>query len=235
MAKFILTITGADDSVDPTELVKLSEQYPFVEWAILFTATAMGKDRYPTLGWRNSLIGATMDTKTHVGLAAHICGSFVDERLRSKEYLTTEIEMFYRRVQFNRFNHENLGQVLEYSDKSSSPVILPCSTKTKPLLDLITDKSRLQVLFDNSGGRGVFINEFPDPPKDFHLCGYAGGVDENNIESVLAQLGVKFGSKPFWVDLESGARTNDKFDLAKVKRILEKANKYTKESTLIVR
>ena len=32
-----VTITGADDFTEPKDLVELSEEFPFVEWAILLS------------------------------------------------------------------------------------------------------------------------------------------------------------------------------------------------------
>ena len=44
-------MTGADDSVDPKELFRISEKYPFVEWGILFSKSATGRYRYPSKEW----------------------------------------------------------------------------------------------------------------------------------------------------------------------------------------
>jgi hypothetical protein len=32
-----VTITGADDAVDPEELLQIQQRYPFVEWGILLS------------------------------------------------------------------------------------------------------------------------------------------------------------------------------------------------------
>ena len=49
------TITGADDLVDPDDLVVLSREYPFVEWAILISASRAGTPRYPSSAWLERL------------------------------------------------------------------------------------------------------------------------------------------------------------------------------------
>ena len=48
--------------------------------------------------------------------------------------------------------------------------------------------------------------------------GYAGGIGPDNVVDVLRDIGPV---RPTWIDMESGVRTGDKFDLAKVRRVLE--------------
>lgn len=50
-----VSITGADDSVNPKDLVELSEEFPFVEWAILLSKSRMRSNRYPSLNWMYDL------------------------------------------------------------------------------------------------------------------------------------------------------------------------------------
>lgn len=44
-------MTGADDATDIDELLKLSDQFPFVEWGILFSQSSASKPKYPTKEW----------------------------------------------------------------------------------------------------------------------------------------------------------------------------------------
>jgi hypothetical protein len=46
-----ITITGADDQVDPRELAMLSAEFPFVEWGILMSESRAGTSRYPGQTW----------------------------------------------------------------------------------------------------------------------------------------------------------------------------------------
>lgn len=45
-----VTITGADDDVDPSALEDLSDEFPFVEWGILRSAKREGPD-YMRMKW----------------------------------------------------------------------------------------------------------------------------------------------------------------------------------------
>ena len=78
----------------------------------------------------------------------------------------------------------------------------------------------LHILYDPSGGRGVPVAEWPLPAAaqfGFPL-GYAGGIHPGNVLSVLKALSDR---EPSWIDMETGVRTNDAFDLAKVRSVLE--------------
>jgi phosphoribosylanthranilate isomerase len=234
MANFIVTITGADDNVDPKDLIELNKEYPFVEWAILFSSSANGTDRYPTASWRKALYAECLSADDLVSLSAHLCGKLVDERLNSFEYLSTEIETFFRRIQFNRFNLDNYSKVVKYSLNCGCPVIVPFNKKVQEAvtnLNSFSERGSIHVLADSSGGRGVSPAEFPSLPQGFELSGYAGGISEDNIDATLKSLANRHGKNPFWIDLETGARTLDnKFDLKKVQNILEIASKFYGDS-----
>lgn len=71
---------------------------------------------------------------------------------------------------------------------------------------------------DRSGGRGV-RGEFAPMPGC--KVGYAGGIGPDNVVEVLDRLET-FGHT-YWIDMESGVRTADQFDLHKVWRVLDLA------------
>jgi len=70
-----VTFTGADDSVDPWDLVKLSQKYPFIEWGILMSTTSAGSPRFPSTEWQDEL--ANVARKYPLNLSAHICGKLL--------------------------------------------------------------------------------------------------------------------------------------------------------------
>ena len=67
-----VTITGADDDVDPEALLALSREFPFVEWGILYSAKRVGTPRYPTTEWMARL--------PPVPKAFHLCGQSARDR-----------------------------------------------------------------------------------------------------------------------------------------------------------
>lgn len=105
---------------------------------------------------------------------------------------------------------------------TDSHALVPVSTKA-------IETGDVSVLLDMSGGKGVSPEEW-EPPLS--LCclpvdtGYAGGISPDNIEQVLdaTEKAVRGGEKPlarYWIDMESGVRTDNKFDLTKVERVLQ--------------
>ena len=79
------------------------------------------------------------------------------------------------------------------------------------------------ILFDPSGGRGVFVSGWPMPPYEVPV-GLAGGIGPDNIADLLRQW--TNPGPDAWIDLESKARDeNDRFDLGKVRETLEEAKR----------
>lgn len=74
------------------------------------------------------------------------------------------------------------------------------------------------ILFDASKGTGKPIEHFPQPYHGF-FCGYAGGIGPDNIDGVISKI-EDMGPGICTIDMESGVRTNDKFDLSKVEKVL---------------
>ena len=51
--------------------------------------------------------------------------------------------------------------------------------------------------------------------------GYAGGINPGNVADKLTFLMENEMVGDFWIDMESGVRTDDWFDIDKVRRVLE--------------
>lgn len=232
MANFVVTITGADDDIDPAVLAAMSEEYPFVEWGILFSNSSPGKKRYPSKQWRSELYATLLSCKHTLNLSAHLCGSMVQDFFRVDNTWVNELDMFYRRIQFNNYTALNQETVRRFANQSKTPCILPMNAKVK-LFDDVTDsssRSRISYLFDSSGGRGVerVPNDWPKPIEGSHVSGYAGGITAENISAHLRFLIERHGiDQPFWVDLETGARDeNNVFNINKVVKILDIAENF---------
>src|SRR6185503_2749693 len=72
-----VTITGADDSIDPKTLVRLSRRFPFVEWGILLSESSFprGSVRFPSRAWVETLLAT--DGSSLLQLSGHLCGAWV--------------------------------------------------------------------------------------------------------------------------------------------------------------
>lgn len=232
-----VTITGADDNVDPEILDEIGREYPWVEWGILFSKSSEGQPRYPTPQWRERFYWATYNRGNYYTLAAHLCGKSVDTFLASYNFFENEVTMGFDAIQFNKLTAENKDQIFTFAEERGSrhDIILQYNKHTDVLLNGMFEEEvprDLKILLDASGGKGISWQEegWPDAPEPFISrldVGYAGGIDESNVEQAVFQIlqmnkDVKEGFA--WIDLESGARTDNEFDVDKVLRILEIVN-----------
>jgi hypothetical protein len=221
-----VTITGADDATRPHDLCALSDQFPFVEWGILFSERRQGKEpRYPSIGWIYDLL---MRVHSSIQLSAHLCGQYARDAV-SGPFLWALMRPDYlerfQRIQIN--GAEKTEQVVDrlayygrhFEDKK---FILQVREFGRPYA---VSEFEAERLFDRSGGRGIETTDLPDPDPVAH-CGYAGGFGPDNLEGVLGSLSsLADHDRTFWVDMETKVRSDDcgmsVLDLGKVRRCLE--------------
>ncbi len=219
-----VTITGPDNKTKYLDLIDLQEKYPFVEWGILFTGSKEGEQRYPSLAHREKeFIGV-------LNLSAHFCGWYARQVLEQQNFkLITELPSQYKRVQLN-YNFKNstgwnLNALLLFAQKCDRNIILQYNGSNRVNLDrwmeVNTIPENINFLYDASGGRGTEINDIRPPIGDMYT-GYAGGIGIDNIDSICSEVGRVPNINTVWIDLESGARTDNEFDLDRVNRILYK-------------
>ena len=234
----MVTITGADDNTNRHDLYEISEVYPFVEWGVLWYPEKMGGSRYPTKGWiAEFMVNKPKKVKTSL----HICGKdairFCSEcRFESNQ---PESEIWDYASRFNRIQlnfpfkeigmHQVLGMIygLLYvkdnfvTELPGRTLILQNNCGNRKLTTLVENETGIEFLFDESRGGGKLIETYPDAIRN-KRNGYAGGINPNNVEDIASRIHntVPIRGK-YWIDMESGVRTNDQFDLEKVRSVLE--------------
>ncbi len=232
-----VTITGADDSIDPKQLLFLTEKYPFVEWAILVSRSSTGMRRFPSIEWIKELqaIG-------NLPLSCHLCGSCVRELLMGDiSYIAnelTEIWHIFQRVQINThgvphpFQHFKMLEAFSIFPEKEF-IFQFDGQNNAPLLAANRNGVKCSALFDLSHGAGVLPSEWPDLLPNVK-CGYAGGISPENIRSQIIKINEKVGDIETWIDMETHVRSNnDKdFDLVKVESCLFQAQPFIKELTV---
>lgn len=228
-----VTLTGADDSVDPRDLLALSRAFPFVEWGILY-GSSQGRPRYPSLAWIDRLRGLAFDAgiaRVDFNLSAHLCSKWVRDFVLEGDYTfgASHVDTFFKRVQLNFHAHHH----------PASPKFLLAALAVRGKefifqMDEVNDQlwqSAYQndvaavPLFDTSGGAGILPSRWPKP-YDGIYCGYAGGLGPDNLEGQLRSIAsVANGPGKVWVDMETKIRSEDDtaFDLDKCRRVLETA------------
>jgi hypothetical protein len=94
---------------------------------------------------------------------------------------------------------------------------------------------RIVPLFDSSDGRGISPEKWPTPEGWSKEYGYAGGIGPDNvwqalyeIQKAIAQY-VRDGYVPFWIDMETKVRSDDKFSLVKVNYVLAACQRWREQ------
>jgi hypothetical protein len=211
-----VTISGADDGVDPARLAALSREFPFVEWGILYSKKREGESRYPSEDWRMEL--GLLRKRTGMTLAFHLCGEASRDTLSgSRRWVGMMAGRGPFRVQLNGYTPiatelQPLRPDIEWILQVRSESALQSAAHDARRLDA-------SALFDPSGGRGIEPFSWPCAPFGLRM-GYAGGINPDTVLGVLEAIGPV--SRDFWIDMESGVRTDDRFDLRKARLVLER-------------
>jgi phosphoribosylanthranilate isomerase len=226
-----VTITGADDSTDRVALWDLFQEFPFVEWGILFSKSKIGTPRYPSVSWLSDFF------KLSVPCAAHFCGWHSREVVeQGNTNLLDTAALNFNRIQIN-FTFKwskswDLIPVLRWAKNNpDTSLIFQVNNSNREAIETIEQakvSNNIDLLYDNSGGKGKVI-EILEPPFPLSFTGYSGGISPENIEEVANMLFVYFDNDTdVWIDMESGVRTDDQLDLKKVRQVLEVCNQFIK-------
>lgn len=219
-----ITFTGIDKRTDIDRLQQIQEDYPYVEWGVLLSYNwRENGNRYP-----DPIILDDLEYKG-LRLSAHLCGGMARDvadgetqkmyetinwnfDIFSRCQLNTNVSARYQELRSMRPFDRNLKEVIL---QINGPVSLDNWLRycEKPL-------PHVGYLMDASGGRGIEspIEVFDNP--DIHI-GYAGGINPDNVKGKLTQLLNHSSYGKFWIDMETGVRTDDWLDLDKVEQVLQ--------------
>lgn len=232
-----VTITGADNNTDINEMLEISNQYPFVEWGILFSPKRIGEERYPDMSWVFELCKTFIVNPT-IQLSAHLCGGYTREMLTGKDDLIrNNLEKYLgafsrRQLNFNSskdaVNLQGFFQLLE--EQSEGHFILQQNNANFTICHDVRNRNikNIDFLYDSSGGRGTVASQWKKPFDGF-FTGYAGGLSPDNLEYELKKIQEVCGDAEIWIDTESHVRTNCVLDMNKVKQFLGIASKYVSQ------
>jgi hypothetical protein len=247
-----ITFTGVDNNTDLKKLNKLSNDYPFIEWGVLFSRSKQGIDpRYPDLYTISDFMNLEKITKS-----AHLCGAWVKNLINS-EYsnLVSPYAIYtlfgpFQRYQLNisgglkDFNGDVFNQYSCALNKMSylNPNSLngfqekPHYIIQSKTFDLdLKNKCELvplhliDVLLDCSGGVGKELNVVAPPGNFSYTPGFAGGINPENVENILEKIEALKIKQNYWIDMESGVRTDNWLDLDKCEAIVKIAKRFVKK------
>lgn len=222
-----VTLTGADDTVDPARLMAVSAQYQqlgfAVEWGILIGSQS--GHRFPSPEWIRTLLALA---DKGVNLSLHICGQHLKRITEGKSIdLLPKMERF-RRCQLN-WHAEPQGDIAPFirrafiaMDAAWAPeVIFQLDGKNEKLFsECSRGMPRTSALHDLSHGAGVLPSAWPQHNVFPDYVGYAGGLGPDNLREQLPKIAeAAYGD--FWIDMETKLFDGLQFSIAKCADVLD--------------
>jgi phosphoribosylanthranilate isomerase len=229
----LVSFVGVDEKTDFAELERISNTHTgleFVEWSVLFSdsKSAGNYARYPSYKFCKEFLEKSAKT-TYVHSSLHLCGSVI-ERYLEKEKDVIELCENARRIQLNLNikdypDHVKLTERLWSVLKQYGHSIILQQNKTKAKFMEIFLKENsfpISILHDGSGGFGREITEVV-APDEIHFTGYAGGIKPENVIKIVDLVeSSNTNSKQYYIDMESGVRTDNVFSLEKCQQVINK-------------
>jgi len=254
-----VTLTGADDSVQPGELFDLSKKYPFVEWGILLSRNQRGKPRFPSADWLDVLgtdYHLLSEQKAAANFSLHLCGGYVRDFCRGFDDFASDIgdDLFqiFKRIQINThgvqhdWNVEDVAQLIaRYPDKEYIFQLdgYEENERNAKALVLIYKCTNVSFLLDRSHGAGLSPKSWDAPHLSEPNFGFAGGMGPDNVKDSLIEVSkiVKATNHfkgDYWIDMETKVRSvnldlEDIFDLKQCEQVLEISKEWATEPTTV--
>ena len=217
MPPFCISLTGADDQVNPADLVALHADYPEVEFGILIYAGREGRPRYPTRAW----IDRFLELAPALPKALHVCGDSIPVLLEGDHDLLA-LAGHFGRVQLNvRQMVPGLADRINAFGASYNGIVISQHHAAVENLWREINLPRYQMLMDGSAGTGTLPAQW-DPPPTGYVCGFAGGLTPENIAIQFPLIRAAAGDATYWIDLECGLRSSDNcFEMSRVRSFVE--------------
>lgn len=218
-----ITFTGVDEDTDFKRLVSIQQRYPKVEFGVLVSRKwKENGPRYLSPDKARELRGLGLR------LSAHLCGSMARDVLHMGGFSNTddfpEIIDIFSRVQLNVSNYDEPENMSPYIQPGSLQeiIIQQASNHNTFMLCRIASGDCISILLDESGGNGIDTPIImPSYLHNVHV-GFAGGINPDNVVAKVREITSLPYVNRFWIDMESGVRTDDRFDLDKVEDVCKK-------------
>jgi hypothetical protein len=251
-----VTVTGADDSVKPSDLAEVAATFPFVEFGILFRGTEnrtrvadgdppiMNKPRFPSLDWMLELLCEVEPRiNPNLALSCHMCGQAARDFLEGVFLVGCQepVNTHFRRCQINThgvphdFDARRLRETVWRMTMNGQQVIFQYDGVNTDAMLSCTGR-HVHDEYESGDfsiaslyGRMMPSEEWSHPlAKTKISVGFAGGLSSENVASQIERILGVAGEAPFWIDAETHLRSDDgrRFDLEKVRRFLEAAKPY---------
>jgi hypothetical protein len=203
-----IAFTGVD-RLDLTEaMAALSARYP-IEWGILIDDSRHGESLFPEASVRERLLSGAP-----LRWAAHICGAQARAIAATSDVDGLELAGFQRAQINHSFSGSDIQHVINtalFGRRRGIRTVLQCSGP-------FPADARVDWLFDTSFGRGSSPALWPTLPAAGPFCGFSGGLNPGNVRATLQRI-APAGDALYWIDMESGIRTDGWLDPAKCEAV----------------
>lgn len=203
-----IAFTGVDRLELLSGMTRLSARYP-IEWGVLIDPDQEDKALFPDAATRTALLA-----EPGLRWAAHICGASARDIVaapRDTAVAVTGVQRVQVNHSFQGSAPDQIAAARDYGRRLGVRTVLQCA-------GAFLHDSGVDWLYDVSFGTGVKPKDWPALPANGPFCGYSGGIGPATVAEILARIAAPDGA-PYWIDMESGVRTDGAFDLAKCEAV----------------
>jgi len=203
-----IAFTGVDHTDLLPGMTRLSARYP-IEWGVLVDPDQEDKALFPNAVTRAALLG-----EPGLRWAAHICGASARDIVaapRDTAVAVTGVQRVQVNHSFQGSTPDQIAAARDYGRRLGVRTVLQCA-------GAFPDQPGVDWLYDVSFGTGVKPKDWPTLPTNGPFCGYSGGIGPETVVEILGRIDAAAGTL-YWIDMESGVRTDGAFDLAKCEAV----------------
>jgi len=205
-----IAFTGVDRLDLLPGLKGLSARYP-IEWGVLIDPDQEDKLLFPDAAVRTGLLA-----EPGLRWAAHICGASARDIVDAPLATTVAVTGVQRAQVNHSFHGSNADQIAaarDYGRRMGLRTVLQCA-------GVFPDETGVDWLYDVSFGTGAKPKDWPPLRANGPFCGYSGGIGPATVVDILQRIAAPDDAL-YWIDMESGVRTDGAFDLAKCEAVCQ--------------
>ncbi len=199
-----VTFTGVDRVELIPGMMELSAEYP-IEWGILLDPAQEDNILFPAQNERTELLSSPLR------FAAHVCGKPAQAIANGGR---PEVDLRgFARLQLNHSRQGSseaaIANAYSYCLGQGLRLALQCQGE-------FPADTRADWLFDVSFGAGARVTAWPVVHRSHPFCGFSGGLSPTTIGEALSKFRA---AVDYWIDMESGVRTDGLLDLGKCAQV----------------
>jgi hypothetical protein len=224
----LVSFVGVDIHTNRDDILNFKAQRVPCEWGVLFSDSKSQTKhvRYPDYKFCKEFL-EWCDSVPRMG-SLHLCGDVIDRYLKQEDdvmELCSKAMRIQLNLNINNYpDHDKLAEdILSVIANHEHRVILQQNKTKEKFMKVFLEKAKTKIslLHDGSGGFGRVITQI-DPPHDFHVTGYAGGIKPDNVKGIVELIEKNNpNNRPYYIDMESGVRENNIFSIEKCQQVID--------------